>query len=97
MAAAGRVSSQVSYPWRATLRTAAAATVAALPLVAVVLTDLHLHATVWGGWLIGATTGMTRVMAIPQVDGWIRRWVPWLSPQPPPDVDDHEPRHAAVE
>lgn len=88
---------QVAYPWRATARTAVAAAVAALPLVVVVLTDLHLHATVWGGWLIGATTGVTRVMALPAVDGWIRRWVPWLAPQPVGPPDTHRPQHAKDE
>jgi hypothetical protein len=87
-------SSQVAYPWRATVRTAVAAGVAAIPLVVVVLSGLHLDGTVWGAWLISATTGMTRLMAVPQVNDWIRRWVPWLSPQP---ASADGPRHAAPE
>lgn len=98
------MSTQVTYPWRATIRTAMAAVVAAVPLVGAVLAGLDLDGTVWGGWLVGATAAVTRVMALPGVDAWLRRYVPWLAPQPPPppelptfgaDLSERRPRHAA--
>lgn len=70
---------QVRHPWRATARTVAAATVTALPLVPVVVHELGLESVPWIVSAVAVVGGVTRVLAMPAVDGWLRRYVPWLA------------------
>jgi hypothetical protein len=66
---------QVRHPWRATLRTV----VAALPLVPVVVHELGLESVPWVVSAVVVIGGVTRVLAMPAVDGWLRRYLPWLA------------------
>lgn len=76
-------STQTRHPWRATVRTVLAALVGAaiiLPEVVEVAGIGHI------GWVAGAVAAcgaVTRVLALPSVDAWLRRWVPWLAAEPP--------------
>lgn len=77
---------QVRRPWRATLRTGFAAAVALgamLPLL-VEASGLDETAAPVGGALAIAA-GVTRVMALPAVEEFLRRFVPWLAAAPSVD------------
>jgi hypothetical protein len=66
---------QVEYPGRAVLRTVVQAAVGLILVVPFVVAELGAAAT---PWLIGAAAAaglMARVMAIPQVNAWLTRWI----------------------
>lgn len=75
--------SQVSRPWRATVRTVLQALVglcAAAPLAyeAAVQGDAA-AATGAAGTVLVVAGAVTRVMALPVVEEWLERFVPWLA------------------
>jgi hypothetical protein len=66
---------QVEYPGRAVLRTVVQAAVGLILVVPFVVAELGGAAA---PWLIGAAAAaglMARVMAIPQVNAWLTRWI----------------------
>ena len=38
--------------------------------------------------LLTVTAAITRVLAIPEVDAWVDRYIPWLSADPINDMED---------
>lgn len=77
--------SQVARPWRATVRTALQAALA-LALMLPLLVDaagLDETAPPVAGALVLAG-GFARVMALPAVEAFLRRFVPWLAAEPRP-------------
>jgi hypothetical protein len=77
-------STQRRFPWRATLRTAfqaGTALAAGAPLIYQAATD-HDPAAATGaaGIALAVAAGITRVMALPTVDTFIRRFLPFLAP-----------------
>lgn len=74
---------QTRHPWRATFRTVAAATVAFLPLLPEIVKVLGVESLPWVAAVIGVTGGVTRVLAMPGMDRWLRTWVPGLAAEPP--------------
>ncbi|MFD6517293.1 hypothetical protein [Rhodococcus sp. NPDC060176] len=80
---------QVAYPWRATVRTGFQVGVALLTLIPVVLVTSGLSLTVVGGQVIAVTTAVAKVMALPQVNAFIDRFVPWLAAEPVPVMAKH--------
>ncbi|MEU5939419.1 hypothetical protein ABZ807_09530 [Micromonospora sp. NPDC047548] len=73
---------QTRHPWRATARTVAAALVAALVIAPQILAETGLSETAYGAQALAVIGAVTRVLAIPGVDGWLRRYVPWLAAEP---------------
>lgn len=73
---------QIRHPGRATLRTIAAALIGALPLVPIVAHESGLDKAAWLAVPIAVAAGVTRVLALPAVDDWMRRYVPWLATRP---------------
>lgn len=89
--AAQSPSTQVRYPWRASVRTAIAAGAAALiafPDVARVLSIENLPGV---ALIMGISLALTRVLALPSVDAWLNRYAPWVAATPPADTDSPEP------
>lgn len=96
--AGGQPSSQVEYPWRAALRTGVQATVAALGVLAVVVPtvlvpwleenslglDPALVASLLGvcAAFVSVATLVSRVMALPAVDAWVRTYLRGAAPSP---------------
>ena len=83
---------QVRRPWRATLRTAFAALVA-LAAMAPVLVDaagLDPSRLPWLAGVLAVCAAVTRVLALPGVEAWLRRFIPWLA------ADDNPPIAAAA-
>lgn len=77
---------QVRRPWRATARTAFQAIVGAAAIAEPVY-EAATHqdpaaATGFAALGLGVCLGITRVMALPGVNGWLERFVPWLAAEP---------------
>ena len=83
---------QIRRPWRAVARTVFQALVSAsamAPLVYQAATnDDPAAATGAVGVGLVVAGGVTRVMAIPGVNAWLERFVPFLAPDPQPKTGD---------
>lgn len=77
---------QVRQPWRATLRTAFAALVALCAMAPLIydaaLGDDAGEATGWSAAALGITAGVTRVLALPAVELFLKTFVPFLAAEP---------------
>lgn len=73
---------QLRRPWRSTLRTVFQALVGLAAMWAVVVQALGLPDWAWVGTSLAVAAGITRVMALPAVEVWLRTWVPWLAAAP---------------
>ena len=74
---------QTKYPWRSTLRTvfqAALSLAVMLPLVIGAL-GLDANAPAIAAVLVGAGA-FARLMALPQVEDFLQKYVPWLAAKP---------------
>lgn len=74
---------QVAHPWRAVARTVVAWVVGAAalaPLIyeAIVQADAA-SATGWAAVALGVAGAVTRVAALPQVEAFLQRFLPWLA------------------
>lgn len=93
--------SQIAHPSRAVTRTVFQALVGLCALAPVVYAAASQHdpAVVTGAaaGVLAVTGAVTRIMALPGVDAWLRQYVPWLATVPPqPDGDGgHAPTHVA--
>lgn len=70
---------QVRHPWRATVRTVFAAVVALLSLLPTIALVGHVDTVAWVSQLLAVAAAITRVLALPGVNDWLRRFVPWLA------------------
>lgn len=75
-------STQSQYPWRATARTVFAAIVGALSLLPVIAVTAGVSESAAVVQVIAVTGAVTRVLALPGVNDWLERFVPWLAPVP---------------
>lgn len=73
---------QTRHPWRATLRTAVAATVALATLAPEIAVTAHVDTVPALVQVVGVCSAVTRVLALPRVDAWLRRYAPWLAASP---------------
>lgn len=70
---------QVEHKWRATTRTVFQAFLGLCAILPVLLPILGVSTTVGvGATVLAVAATVTRVMATPEVDQWITRWLPWL-------------------
>lgn len=76
---------QTRYPWRATLRTVAAATLALITVLPFVFDALGVSSLPWAAAFLGVIGTVTRVLAIPAVNDWLHKWAPILLPEPKPE------------
>jgi len=70
---------QARHPWRATARTAVAALIALLPALPEIAKTLEISTIPAVASILAITSLVTRVMAIPEVDKWVDRYMPSLS------------------
>lgn len=77
---------QVRRPWRATARTIFAALVALAALLPVLVQEAGLDpdAIPWLGTVLLAAGAVTRIMAHPLVERFLRTFLPWLAAAPKP-------------
>lgn len=77
---------QVKHPWRATVRTLFAAVVSAAamaPLIYSAATDHDpAQATGWAALALTIASGITRVLAVPAVNTFLQRFLPFLAAEP---------------
>lgn len=76
-------STQSRHPWRATLRTVVQAALGLGLILPLIAETAGIAAVPWVAGVITVTAAVTRVLALPQVDAWLRRWLPWLATTPP--------------
>ena len=76
-------STQTQYPWRAVARTVFAFVVGFAPLAPVIVDASGIpEATPGVAGALAISAGVTRVLALPQVNELLQRWVPWLAAEP---------------
>jgi hypothetical protein len=73
---------QTRYPWRATLRTVVAAAVSLLSLLPVIAATARVDAVPVVAQVLVVAGTITRILAIPGVDDWLRRYLPFLAASP---------------
>ena len=75
---------QVRRPWRSTARTIFQATIALAAMWALIVQTLGLPDWAWVGTSVAVAGGITRLMALPQVEVFLRHFLPWLAAAPKP-------------
>lgn len=80
------IPTQSAHPWRATARTVLAVVVVLLPVLPQLVDELGLSTYGWAAALVAGAGVVTRVLAIPAVNGQLQRWLPALAaaPKDPP-------------
>lgn len=76
---------QTRHPWRATLRTTVAALVGLAAILPAIEGTVHLSQLwPWFAGVLAVAATMTRILAIPAVEAWIRenKLTGWLSAAP---------------
>lgn len=75
---------QVRRPWRATVRTLFQAVIGFAAMWGIVVEALGLDTEwQWVSASLVATAALTRLMAVPQVEAWLLRFVPFLAAEQP--------------
>lgn len=82
---------QVTYSWRTTVRTAFQVIVALAAMWGVVVVTLGLGGLPWAAASVTVAAAITRLMALPQVDDFLTRFVPWLAATPDTEPIEIEP------
>lgn len=78
---------QVRRPWRSTIRTTFQLVLALATLLPFIAAGVYVDAEaapVAVGQVLAIAATITRVMAIPQVEAFLRQWMPWLAAAPKP-------------
>lgn len=74
---------QTTHPWRAVARTVFAALVAFSGMWALLVQELHLSTDwQWVSISLAVTGGVTRLLAMPQVEEFLKRFLPFLAAEP---------------
>lgn len=77
------LATQTEYPWHAVVRTLFQAVVGFAAMWGVIVEALGVDETLpWVVASLAVTGAITRVMAIPAVNTWLERFVPWLAAAP---------------
>ena len=66
-------------PWRAVLRTSVAALLGLLPVLPIIADALDIETVPVVASTLAVTAAVTRVLAVPQVEMWLREWMPALA------------------
>jgi hypothetical protein len=83
-----QVPTQSRHPWRATVRTVFAAGVALLTLLPTIAVVGHVDTVAWVTQVLVVTGAITRILAIPGMNAWLKEYLPGLSAVPrDPEAD----------
>lgn len=70
---------QTRRPWNAVLRTSLAALIGLLPILPAIAETLHIDTVPVVASTLAVTAAVTRVLAMPQVEAWLRQSLPALA------------------
>lgn len=70
---------QARHPWKATARSVAAALLALLPALPEIAKQAGIETIPLVASVLAITAAVTRILAIPEVDRWMDRYLPGLS------------------
>lgn len=70
---------QAIRPWRSTLRTMIAASIAFIPVGQLIARETEIDTLPYIASFLALGTVITRVMAMPVTEAWLRRYAPWLA------------------
>lgn len=70
---------QTRHPWRATVRTMIAASIAAIPIGQVIARETELDTVPWIASFLALGTVISRVMAMQATETFLRTYAPWLA------------------
>lgn len=73
---------QVRRPWRSTVRTTIAAAVGLLPLLPEIARAAGIERWPYIAAALAVTAAISRVLALPGVEAWLRQWIPALAADP---------------
>ena len=77
-----QLTTQEAHPWKATFRTVFQMVIGFIIMLPQLVTAAGLdEATPWVATAIAISGAVTRVMALPSVEAWMKRFIPWLSAQ----------------
>lgn len=79
---------QGRQPWRAVIRTTFAAVIGLLPVLPLIAASAHIDTVPAVAAILTATAAVTRILAIPEMEDWLRTFVPWLAADVYPDRKD---------
>lgn len=86
-AVAAAPATQVRRPWRSTIRTVFQLAVGLAPMLPLIVSAGGLDETAPAvAAALAISGGVTRVMALPQVESFLQTFVPWLAASPRPDA-----------
>ena len=73
---------QENYPWQTIARTLVQALVGLAASWGLIVEALGLDPGVgWVATSLAVTAAVTRFMAVPQVNAWLAKYIPWLAPE----------------
>lgn len=75
---------QIRRPWRSVARTVFQASVSLAAMWGLIVVTLDLPDWAWVGTSVAVAGGITKVMAMPGVETWLRRFLPFLAAAPAP-------------
>ena len=85
-------STQIARPWRTTVRSVFQGLVAFAAVAPMIYAAAFAHdpalATGWAATGLGVAAAVTRIMAMPQVDEFLKKFIPFLATQPKPKSTD---------
>jgi hypothetical protein len=85
---------QTKHPWRATVRTWLAAVVGLLPFLPTIAHEFGMEGVGWVAAGLGIVGGVTRLLAVPGINGWLQRYASVFAASSPATPDtESEPRH----
>lgn len=81
--------SQVNHPWRAILRTGITALIALIPIFPQIADAADIDEIPAVAQFLATLVVVQRVITLPSVENWLRRFVPWLAAE----SYDYEGKH----
>lgn len=80
-------STQSEHPWTTVARTIFQAVIGFAAAWALIVEAAGVDQTIpWVATSLAITAGITRVMALPAVNEWLARFIPWLAPEGKTDL-----------
>ena len=78
------ITTQEQHPWKTTARTVFQFLVGLAAIIPFVANDFNIH-TPWILGVVGIAAAVTRIMALPQVEAFLKAYLPFLSASEPGD------------